>query len=353
MARSYRWGSARATATVSLVLIWLAPLVELWRDQPNNLRLLWDYFTSTRTTPPLHQTLTAAADAWTIVPFGNHDYVLALHRSPTELGVGVALLLAGLALAVALGHRRRQPLSLALATAGGLGVVVGTISLGVSPAPVYPYYTIWLAYVPVSIMLAIGVALLAPGEPPPSTSYRADKGVGRSLFGRRVVIVCVAAAVIAAALTVQSDLRMGPISATTGSGPWPPGNASTPQGRVRTIEETAALAATAEGVLRPTDRWVNLTIGTPSLWPYVAGIVLQLDRRGVQSTIAPASWALYFGHERAPGHPVTVTFDVYAPNDPTAPKIADDTVVVRLDGAVLAYHRTPGAFTSPTTPRIS
>jgi hypothetical protein len=338
------WRPARITGLVVLVLVWIPSLVELWRDQPNNLRLLWGFFTSTRATPPLQQSLTAVADAWTIVPFGNHDYVLALHRSPTELGVGVALLLVGLALAVELGCRRRQPLTLALASAGGLGVLVGTISLALSPPPVYPYYTIWLAYVPVSIMLAIGVAILAPGERPPHPGHRADQwaGAGRPLFGRRVVIVCAAAAVIAATFTVHSDLRMGPIRATTGSGPWPPGNAGAPQGRVRTIEETSALGAGAEGVLRPTDRSVTLTIGTPSLWPYAAGIVLQLDRHGVQSTVAPASWALYFGQERAPGRPVSVTYFLYAPSDPMARMAGGDTVIVRLDGAVLTYHRTPG-----------
>ncbi len=328
---------------VALVLVWVAPLVELGRDQPNNLRLLWDFFTSTHAGPPVAQAFTAAADAWTIVPFGNRDYVLALHRSPIELAAGVALLVVGFAAAVILGRTHQQPMSLALVAAGGIGVVVGTVSLALSPGPVYPYFSVWLAFVPASIMLAIGIALVSPAATEPlsgDASNRPGAARWRRLVIRRAAIISVVAAVSAAALTVQSDLRMGPISTTTGSGPWPPGNSGTPQGRIRTLQVTNALATAAAGALRPTDRWVNVTIGTSSLWPYAAGIVLALDRRGIQSTVAPASWVLYFGQERAPGRPVAATFDLYSRGDAGAHTTATGTVIADLQGDVLTFRRT-------------
>jgi len=66
--------------------------------------------------------------------------------------------------------------------------------------------------------------------------------------------------------------------------------------------------------------------------------VLQLDERGTQSTVSPASWDLYFGDERAPGRPVSVQFDLSSSTGP-APA---GTVVAKVDGAVLSYQRTAG-----------
>ena len=148
------------------------------------------------------------------------------------------------------------------------------------------------------------------------------------------------AAVGLAAVTIQSDLRTEAVAATTGAGPWPQGNAATPLRKLLTVQDTAALAQAAEGVLRSTDRLVNFTIGTPGLWPYVAGMVLELDERGVQSTVSPASWELYFGHERAPGRPPSVTFDLLASSDPPSVIAANGTVVADIHGSVLTYRRT-------------
>ena len=108
------------------------------------------------------------------------------------------------------------------------------------------------------------------------------------------------------------------------------------------MQDTAALAKAAESVLRPTDRLVGFTIGTPGLWPYVAGIVLQLDERGVQSTVSPASWELYFGHERAPGRPVSVTFDLLASSETENIIATHGTMVADIHGEVLTYQRTVG-----------
>jgi hypothetical protein len=325
-----------------LGLIWLAPLIELWRDRPNNFQLMWDFFTGPHSTPPLRQAVQTAADALTIIPFGNQDYATALHRNGFELGIGAALFVAGLIAALGLGWRRRQPMSLALAASGVLGAGLGTLSLWQSAGPIFIRYAVWLAFVPMSFLLAIGVALLAPAAARPRERVAADRQPGSwrvAPAGRPLIAMGVVAAVVAGALVIQSDLRMSPISETTGAGPWPQGNAATPQGRVQTVQDTAALSRAAEGVLRPTDRWAELTIATGSLWPYAAGMVLELDEHGVQSTVSPASWELYFGHERAPDRGVDVTFDLYASSDTAAGNAAKGTVIADLHGEVLTYQR--------------
>jgi hypothetical protein len=291
----------------ALLVIWLPPVVELWRDRPNNLQALWNFFTSGHPTPPLGNALHISADAISIVPFGNHDYVLALNRSPWQIGVAAVLLAGGLAVAV---HMRRRPLVGPLAASAVIGLVVGTLSLTLTDGPVYMYFAVWLAYVPLSLLLAIGAGM-------------ADRTWGGA--GLRVV------GAVLAVLTVVLDLGLGSVSATTGSGPWPSGNAGTTAGRHRTVYDTAALSEAAVRELGPGDRTVGLTIGAASLWPYAAGIVLELDEHGVQSTVGPAAWETYFGHERAPGRPVSMSLGLYLSGE----RPAGAAVIANVDGVEL------------------
>jgi hypothetical protein len=337
-----RWTPAGLSGAVALGLIWVAPAVEIGRDQPNNVHLMWDVFTSPPATPPIGQALRVAGDAVTIMPFGYRDYDLALTRSGVELTVGFALIGIGLVVAVGAGWRRRQPASLALSLAAGLGLIVGAISLTRTAGPVYLYFAVWMAFVPLAVLLAIGVA--AVGEPPErdrleARAPRRHPAVWPGRPARSGLAVLLAVTAAAALVTVRSDLRMGPIATTTGSGPWPPGQDATRAGRAQTVRDTAALTEAAAKVLGPADRWVNITIGTGSLWPYAAGMVLGLNEWGVQSTVAPAAWSLYFGHERRPGRPVAAAFDLYAATDVAARRLARGAVVAAVDGAVLTYQR--------------
>jgi hypothetical protein len=343
LGRPNRLGLAGATGTVLLIAIWIPVVVELFRDRPNNVQLLWDFFTTGHAGPRLGDALRVSADALTVLPFGNHDYVLALHRNPLEVAEFVVLLVAGLIVTVAVGRRRSQAMSLALSGSAVVGALVGAVSLTHADGPVYLYFALWLAYVPLAVLLALGVAMFgrAPAERPPDQLAPYQAGPKRPLWVPRAVVpVCVAAAVLASALSIGSDLSLGAVNTTTGSGPWPAGNAGTAQGKERTIQDTIALTRAAESVLGPDDRWVGFNIGSDSLWPYVAGMVLELDERGVQSTVGPAPWALYFGRERAPGRPVSVGFALNPVSDTSIP--AGSTVLARLGGAVLTYQR-PGA----------
>ena len=325
-----RWGPARIAGLAVFALVWLPPVVEAVRNRPNNLQLMWDFFTSAHSGAPLHQALQIAGDALTIMPFGNHDYVLALNRGAGELAVGAVILVVGMVAAVLLGRRRRQPVSVAR---WRLPVASGRSSAP-SPSCSRPGRSTS------GSQSGWDTCRSASCWRSASQSWLRATGSGR--FPGAPVELCVAGALVLAALTIQSDLRMGPISTTTGSGPWPGDDAATPAGKAQTVRDTLTLSRAAEGVLQPTDRQVNIDVGTPSFWPYVAGMVLELDEHGVQSTVSPSSWTLYFGGERAPGRPVSARFELYAAGDTAAARAAPGAVIAEIDGAVLTYQRTSG-----------
>jgi hypothetical protein len=343
--RLLRWSPAGVSGVSFLLFIWIAPVIELFRDRPNNLQLLWDFFTTGHTGPPPRQALAVAADALSALPFGNHDYVLALHRNAIQWVSFAALLIIGLVVAMALGHRRRQPMSVAMASSATVAATVGAASLIHADGPVYLYFALWLASVPLVVLLAVGVGLLGPSPTPTAANdplYNRQTAYfvasGRPVVASRAVLpVGVAAVLIAAALSVSSDLRLGGVNTTTGSGPWPAGQAGPAQGKQRTVQDTLALTRAAESVLHPGDRWVGFRIGTDSLWPYVAGLVLALDERGVKSTVGPAQWALYFGRERPPGGQVNVAFALYPATDRSTPP--GSIALAKVDGTILTYQR--------------
>jgi hypothetical protein len=338
----WRWRDPGLVAAVGvLALEWLPPVIELWRDHPNNLTMLWRYFASAPATPTWGQAIKVATTAMTIVPFGYRDYTLALNRNGAELGIGVGLIVLGLLTAVILGRQQQQPLSLALAASGILGAVIGGLSLSRASTPLFLYFAVWLAYVPLSFLLAIGVALFAPARVPMGT---APSGVSPSPTWsrdvsslRNIALLGVAVAAVAT-VALRSDLRTASVTTSTGAGPWPGNTDQSPAARATAIRDTATLTAAAEKVLRPNDRWVSFTLGPASPWPYVAGMVLDLDERGIQSTVAPARWELYFGHERAPGRRVSVEFGVFTSTDPSGV----GRVIGKVDGAVLTYRRSFG-----------
>jgi len=168
-------------------------VLELGRDQPKNLPALWDFFTSGHPMSWLGGAQHIAADAISIAPFGNHDYVLALNRSPWQIAVTGALLVARLAVAVRV---RSRLLVAPLAASAVIGLVLGSLSLTQTDGPVSMYFAVWLAYAPLAVPLAIGAGL----------SEQARRG----LAVRRA---CAALAVLAVVL----DLGLGSGGKTSGS----------------------------------------------------------------------------------------------------------------------------------------
>ena len=335
--RALRWPVGHWVGLVALGLIWLAPALELARDRPNNIQLLWTFFTGPHPNAAWGAALRVSADALTIVPFGYHDYVLTVHRTAIEFLTAAVLVALAATVAIKTGRRRQTPFAQYLLIAAAVGGVIGPLSLTRSDGPVYLYFAVWLSFVPFAVLLAVGAALFAPAEPNRSV-LSVSRSPWRSLRPRVGVAAWVLAAALAGA-TVASDLALSPLNRTIGSGPWPLADATSARARHLPPEDTAVLSSAAERVLRPGDAWAGVTIGSASVWPYAAGLVLQLDEEGVQTTVSPASWELYFGHERVPGRPVSVSFALFPVDDLPASVTSRASVLAEVDGAALVYSR--------------
>lgn len=319
----------RTSGLIGLVVFlvcWIPSVVELWRDSPNNLTLLWRYFTSYQgTMPPLSVALHQSLIAMTVLPFGYDNlWGQPLARSDTEVLLGCIGILLIASAAVAIGWRRRQTLALTLTGAGGLAVVVGVFSTSRVTGTIYSYVIIWQSVVPCVFVLALGLAMFGP----------AGDWVGaRSSFGQMLdelkmpnvrVLSGVAGLVVVAALvlvpiTVWKTLDLTPV--------W------------KLYPNVGVLTNAAQRVLRPSDHWVNLTLATGAVEPDGAGLVDGLERDGHQTTVSPADYVLEYGHERKPDRPVSVRFDLYQQGDQAAAKAFGGTIIARSGGEVLAYTR--------------
>lgn len=336
--RALRWPVGHWVGLVALGLLWLPPVVELDRDRPNNLQLLWTFFTGPHPSATWAVALRVSADALTIVPFGYHDYVLTVHRTAVELLAAAVLVGLVVTVAIKTGRRRQTPFAHYLLIAAAVGGVIGPLSLTRSGGPVYLYFAVWLSFVPLAVLLAAGAALFAPAEPNRSVLTLSPSPRRSSLPRVGIAAWVVAAGLVGA--TVASDLGLNPLNRTIGSGPWPLADATSARARHLPPEDTAVLSRAAERVLRPSDLWAGVTIGSASVWPYAAGLVLQLDEEGVQTTVSPASWGLYFGHRRVPGHPVSVSFSLFPVAGLPASVTTRASVLTEVDGVALVYSRT-------------
>lgn len=265
--------------------MWVPPLIDLALDRPSNVTQIWDFFTAGHPSAGAGRLSGVAGDALTVLPFGNHDYVLALHRSGIEVATSAVMVLAAAFIAIR-AERPRGSARPALRLLQGAAVlaVVGTASLAGSDGPVYLYFALWLSVVPLLVLIALGTAMM------PATLH--------PHLRRRAVLTAAAFAV--AAVAVVSDLGLAPASQTIGSGPWPQRDAASIAGRHRTVTDTAVLDRAALAARTTADRGAVLTIGAPDVWPYAAGVVLQLDEHGTTTTVGPNRWDLYFGTPHAP-----------------------------------------------------
>jgi hypothetical protein len=303
-------------------LLWTAPIVELWRDDRNNLSVMWSYVTSSHHTAGMSSGVHSGLDAIGVVPFGNHVYTLVSARSGLEQVVTAVLLIGATAATLGFGVARSKPLVVALSIGAAVEAVVGLVSLSVAPSPLIPYYSEWLSGIMVTLALAIGLCLVG---------FRSASDLSvRVVAGPAVVVIAVAAMAVAA---VASEI---PVQRTTGSGPWPAWEVGTVAGKRATVMETAYLSAAAVRAVggAPRSSLVNIEIGSDAYWPYAAGMALALDEAGIQTTVGPGKWALFFGHERAPGPRVVGSLELLPSSAET---VAGARVVARTDHLELVY----------------
>ncbi|MGH9093945.1 MAG: hypothetical protein ACRDXE_02175, partial [Acidimicrobiales bacterium] len=209
-------GTARIVGFVAVVAVWTAPAVELVRDHPNNLTLLWRFYTSSHAQPSGSQALKAGANALAIVPFGNVDYVIVLSHPRWELAVTALLLLACWAATLLVARRRHQGLPVVL-VAGAVVIAAGGIaSLTRADGGINAYFATWLSTAPLLSLVGLLVAVLGRAQDPAmertTESTRPAEPVHRRSGGSRMPAVLSAAgvlvAVVGTGLVVHSDLSM-------------------------------------------------------------------------------------------------------------------------------------------------
>jgi hypothetical protein len=157
------------------------------------------------------------------------------------------------------------------------------------------YLLIWQSFVPVTLLIGLGAALLAPGATAPATRDVKQPHVPLPLsrFGQAAAAIGVAGALTA------SGVAIGQTAALAGPTHFP--------GYLAPGEEITATKLVL-AALRPSDRVVRFTITTQSAWPPIAGVALELERRGLRTTEAATPGAgvdpgLLFGASRRPtGH---------------------------------------------------
>jgi hypothetical protein len=305
--------------------MWLPPLVELWTDHPNNVSRVWDFFTGPHPATSIGQAWAIAGDALSVLPFGNTDYVLALHRTAPEAAATIVAVLAIALLAVRVARQRHLTYPAALIKAAMTAGLVGAASLELSDGAVYIYFALWLSVIPLAVLVALVSALLPPNRPVAPSRPRAWPTALAAL----TTVVAVTA--------VIADLRLPPANHTIGSGPWPA--VDSPRNlRGRTPVVTAGFDRAVLSALPSGDHSAVLDIGSPGLWPYAAGIVWSLEQDRVSTAVTPARWNLYFGQASASARRSPVRFGIYPDTSAPATLGAAGHVIAHLDGVIITYQ---------------
>jgi len=278
------------------VASWVPSVVELFRDHPNNIRLILGFLKASASEPvpsfraSAHQVL----NALTIVPFTYHTIggpggSALIARSHTELALGLALLASVSALAIYRSWRLGDLVAGAVVAGSLAAAVFGLATEMRSPLPQLSYIVVWMAFVPAGVAVGAAEVFLGPKvgqiqSPPPGPT------TGRG--GRALVALCLAGTLVAGAVCVREDLRL--------PAEW------------KTNDPVLALFSKAAlGYLKPSDHVVDVDMADDAAFPQAAGLVLQLVRSGRSTTVTPARYLFIFGNERRPDRPASVTFTVY------------------------------------------
>lgn len=313
--------ASRMSGIVALGLIWAPPFVELYRNQPNNLDLMWDFMGTPYPRVPLGTAAGRVIRSIAVFPAHNPyskggwaELPVAQRRE--ELVAGMVILLAGMLLAGWLGHRR-QWFGFALACAPLVSVVMGTLAVGRAGAEPYAFITAWLAFVPYMILMAAGVALLSAG-PPPTTTGREMVRAPRALA---------AAAVACCALLAFSTLR-GVSLRDDRENTW--------------TTSVSTLTGAALRELRPGDRRVGISIESGLAFTVAAGVVLELERLGYQAIVDQRYDFFFAQNEYLDSQPVQVRLSFYLNTDAAGAQSARGAVVAESSGTVMTSLREIG-----------
>jgi hypothetical protein len=362
----YHWwrSPARSVGLLAFAAIWTPTVVEAWRDDPDNLRLVWDFFTASHHTAGWHAAITTAATAAATFPLGRPSpgAVVAGRNTATLIGFGAGLGLLTV-LSVVVAYQRRSRAGYAFVGAAVVGSAAGVGTLVRAVGGIDASTAGWLVYAPLAVVLALGAALLGPlGPTRVGPGFKAGvkapfKAVKKRLSKHSGGVASRARSRETAARRDASPAKDGTkaagkakgtakgrlAGAAGGGGPhpgfgWerPPWwsvallaaaavaaagvavHATTTTPSVRTADAgtrsaAARFAAAVEARLPPGTRTVGFVLIGPDAWNPVAGVAVDLADRHVAVTVSPAVWTARFGHERLADRPVEARFSVSGP----------------------------------------
>lgn len=160
------WRSpARLLGLATLLLLWVPPLVDLLVDRPANAGLLWQRLRAGHTHLGILAATRRVLAGATLLPLGlDHR---ALRPGPAAVAGGAACLTVLAAGGWWLARRRYCRPARGVIGFAALGFLLAVLTVRRAPEPVTLRADGWLAWIPAALVLAIGVALLAPlGDAP-------------------------------------------------------------------------------------------------------------------------------------------------------------------------------------------
>jgi hypothetical protein len=315
--------------SAAAVTIWIPPLVELFRDNPNNLTNLRLFFTQSHPTHTLHEAFHLSVGELTIVPFGNHVWAGQLSRGHWQEALaflGIAIV-ASIALVVA--YRRRQWLGMATTVFSLASFPIGVVATSRTVGDLMAYLAVWESVIPPMLLIGLAIAILGPdGRASPEEADAPPDADAQNRPPRRLGLVVTsmltASVVVIALVAVRSDLQQPPVAAL--------GDPTIVQ-----------LTASANRVLTPQDRWVDIDIVSHDSWGTASGLALDLERAGHRTTVSGAmDWTLLFGAERRPNGQESVRLSMYMQSDRAAAGQATGSVIGSVNGEVLTFTRLRG-----------
>jgi hypothetical protein len=296
------------TAAGLFALLWVPPVIDAFKNHPSNLTLMWRFFTAPQPRHTLADAARASVATATILPFGADPFAVHQSRTHAEMVAGgIGLVVLG-AVVIGLGVWRRQWLASALGAGGLVALGVGIVATTrVVDTPIYSYLVIWEAFIPVTMLIGLGIAVF---------------GGRTARWLRPTELALLAVALAVAGWATQRDAAV-PAS-------WQLAN-----------PDVAASARAIEGNLGPQERVVRITIVSHDTWPMAAGIALELERAGRKTTVANTSaiWTVLFGSRRGTTGREQADVELYLTGDgPAAAAAQGQPVATAGTTIVLLRH---------------
>lgn len=259
----------------------IAPIVELARNHPNNLTLMYQFFVHGHVArASLLGALRQSTNALTVMPFGvTIDPNLAF----TDHGVVKVLLAAMVMTAIAvagmvMARARRQPGAHLIILASVAGAVIGVIATTRVDGYPISYLVLWMAFVPCVLLIGFGCSVFGTERSMPSSPSEA-RAPGTLHSGRRRLgdllvpgtAIVGAMAVIALGLSAMLVRYQLKVPALIG------------------VNDPAVMALTAatDRVVPPGHQAIEIDIVDFFAWDKAAAVTLGLAREGHVLTVSP------------------------------------------------------------------